>query len=356
MLQFMHMLRKSHRVGTLGSSSNSRSPDSRSVDDVVTAAAKHVGLAESSKVTKTLKEHGVHWAWQLEHADVNDWVDFGVSKGLKMAIKAELCMAQTDPMHASSPAPSAEEMPEKLRRFLLLPGPDGTQPRSLASFSGLFLSLVTGAPEDRQQLTLAVCELLALLSGLLLPIPFEMLRHQSEVALDFGWMLPPLLEDAMDALAAYCILASAFTVFIGVALAMAVASGGSHSSLDFYVAVVPLVGALFGTFMMGTLLPIFILLFWQLFTAAASPYPLLGALTAFWLLATFLDTLFFGFMIDAMPLEVYHTPRWFRLLVSPFLPHRAKELRDKQLEPRAKMRAAELRKRVDIFASGDLDS
>ena len=61
---------------------------------------------------------------QLEQLDHSDWKDLNVTMGLKTAIKAEL---MEGPNAADGPE-SAVEIPEKVRRFLLMPGEDGKEP------------------------------------------------------------------------------------------------------------------------------------------------------------------------------------------------------------------------------------
>ena len=80
----------------------------------------------------------------------------------------------------------------------------------------------------------------------------------------------------MDALAAIIFVAFVATVFIVVGYAMLTIAGGWHGGEQFYIDMVKrLMGMylfmnLFGTF------PLLGLVFWQLFTASTSPYPMLA--------------------------------------------------------------------------------
>ena len=52
-------------------------------------------------------------------------------------------------------------MPERLRRFLLLPGPGGEEAERLGSPSAFYLGILVVPPEDRHSLALVLLELLA---------------------------------------------------------------------------------------------------------------------------------------------------------------------------------------------------
>ena len=67
--------------------------------------------------------------------------------------------------------PADGEMPERLRRFLLLPGPGGEEAERLGSPSAFYLGILVVPPEDRHSLALVLLELLALVSGLFVSVP-----------------------------------------------------------------------------------------------------------------------------------------------------------------------------------------
>ena len=93
-----------------------------------------------------------------------------------------------------------------------------------------------------------------------------------------------------------------------------------------------------------------------LFTAAGSPYPFIGVIV---LIVGFLQVnlhLFFKFILTEMPLETYHSPRWWReaiLLSTPWLRARWS---DAVVKPAAERRAAELRARLGIKFKSDVEA
>lgn len=86
---------------------------------------------------------------------------------------------------------------------------------------------------------------------------------------------------------------------------------------------------------------------WQWFTWAKSPYPLIGTLIFFNVTTTVKMHFFLKFLLDAMPLELYHVPWWVRELYkqSPLL---KKRFALEALKPGAERRTTELGARMGI--------
>ena len=153
----------------------------------------------------------------------------------------------------------------------------------------------------------------------------------------------------MDALAAIIGGMLVWNTFAAVALALCIAASGWHASVRYYDAVLPALGSMFVMLVFCGIVPFFFLLFWEVFTNATSPYPLLLALLVVWSSVMFVTHNNWRFHMKAMALELYHLPRWFLLAVRiGFVPHLASQLSFEALEPAAKARAAELRARLGI--------
>jgi len=92
---------------------------------------------------------------------------------------------------------------DRLRRFLLMPSrPDFHEPERLRQISAMWIGILCVPPEKRQNFMIALLELMALVSGLMLPLPIMLLRPQSAASLSgSSWSALPLYEDWMDALA-----------------------------------------------------------------------------------------------------------------------------------------------------------
>lgn len=283
-----------------------------------------------------------------------------------MAIKAELTqpIGQTQTKLFDPPTQSGgrrgsyslthgddEELPERLKRFLLMPTADGREPRRLGEFSAFFMAILTVPPADRQSMMISLCEMIALVSGLLLTVPVGLRRQHT--AQEHSWRtLPASRDDAMDALAFLTFFCLATSLVFAVSLALFIAVGGSRATIRFYESAIPIVGTAHILMLFGGLFPLIFLLFWQFFIAASSPYPMLGALVALLVVDTVVHTLFVKFMIREFPLEHYHVPRWFICFARSQVPHLASLFSDKQLEAAAKARAAELRVRCGIEVAG----
>ena len=122
----------------------------RGADLEAVADAGHADLPERlierffSAAARERDQHG-----QLERLSDRDWDQLNVAMGLKAAIKSAL----EDQAALSDPdAVNTEEIPDDLRRFLLIPDSDGTEPKRLRRMSAFFLAILTVAPEERQGL------------------------------------------------------------------------------------------------------------------------------------------------------------------------------------------------------------
>ena len=230
-----------------GSRRTEGSRDERSVADVVCTASACIGESDAvaACVVATLEEHGVRFAWQLREADSDDWARYGAQDGFKLAIKAELA----HPSSVSSTAPRTadagglytcygEEVTERLQRFLLLPRPDGSAAKPMGAVTVTFAGILLIAPEDRQNLIIILCELLALVGGLMAPIPISLLSQRAAPA-DKGWGTFPREEDGMDAVAIYSFLGLVTVIWMITTTALSTAAGGWNAPIKFYEAYVP---------------------------------------------------------------------------------------------------------------------
>ena len=316
--------------------------DGRSVGAVFDAAAARFGRDRETAAVRELVAGGVEYSQQLAELSDRDWEMVGVSLGLKTAVKVEL----GDPS-VSAPEPfekhDDDKLDEKLRQFLLLPSADGMkEAKPLDSVSGFFLSLLATPVAERQRLLLMLCELIALVSGLFLQLPLMFRRR--ELAVYKGWDMPPSLADGMDALALFVFWLDAWVTFAATMMAvMIVACGWNASGHHCYGALSVLATLFLYVFMQFTMWPLLMLAIWHAFTDATSPYPLIGSLVIGSLFYFFLMNMTFNFMLENVPLEVYHMPRWLKVDLKYSMPWLRSQLDDKALKPRAELRAAQLR-------------
>lgn len=264
--------------------------NTRPVADVVTAAAAHVGDTDVASILEALRAQKVLWAWQLEHAEAEDWKDFGpMATGLKLAIRAEL---------ANPTLQQPTEMNERLRRFLLLPEPDGSPARRLNSISAMFCGLLVVSQGDQQSLAIVACEILCLIAGLFVSMPLGLLRpHTAVIAVEQGWSLAPAREDIMDAIAALATFSIGLAAFLAAGTGLAISTGGWRPPAHFYYPVTVVAGACWCLYLGFGMVPTMILLVWQAFCNAASPYPLIGALVVYLSLQTIFNAVVFWFIL-----------------------------------------------------------
>jgi len=257
--------------------SDSQARDCRSVEAVVQVAAATTGEAESvTAIVKALSDLNVLWAWQLRQASDAHWARFGASLGLELAIKAELASPSSG---ATLSRLRPEDVPPRLRRFLLIPDVDGGPPRRLYAFGALIFGLLTVPPHDRQNLVITVLELLALVSGLLLPIPFETLQRfwMDDLEGERGWAVLPTTLDFQKALATICFASFLFVCVFSIFIGLYIAAAGHRASLQFYENAMPALSYLIATLVFGGTWPMLGLIFWNVLIAANSPIPVICA-------------------------------------------------------------------------------
>ena len=339
-------------------------PDCRSTEAVFEAAAKRFRRAGEPASVQALLASGVEWSQQLVQLSEDDWDRAGISLGLKTAVKAELCDPSTSDQAVDHV--QAVTVSKEMRQFLLLPGDDGTAAKPLSRASAFFLSLTATPVADRQNLLIALCELIAVVSGLSLPLSLEFRRlptsspdgmalaaneyHNTSVAVDdHVWSRPPSLADGMDAMATFLFLLNLWVSFYAVIGGLFIATAGWHADDGFCCGAVAMLAKLiFFVFMQGLIWPLMALMCWQGFTNATSPYPLIGGVVLFFSCYTGFTSVFISFTIEHMALEVYHMPRWliedFKMSL-PWLRHR---LTEKSLRGPAERRAGKLRAQMGL--------
>ena len=103
--------RSSHQVARTPASSESASA-------VLERAATLIGKPVPATLVEALNTAEVLWDWQLSGLSDDDFERLGCSLGLKVAIR--------NAASSASRSRSLDELPEALRRFLLVPEPDGS--------------------------------------------------------------------------------------------------------------------------------------------------------------------------------------------------------------------------------------
>ena len=317
----------------------------RTIESVLDAVAVKKGeRAQTEALASALMTNGIQHVCELEQLDRGDWDQLNVSMGLRAAIKAELVRQA----QAAQEAHIAEELTPNLRRFLLMRTADGKEPQPIGSVRAMFLGVLIAAPADRQNLFIILCEMLSLLSGLILAIPISLQR--TEPAIAKGWTLPPTLDDGMNALVAFTFVMSMFTALCAVFAAIFVAAAGWRGSFGFYESAMSMFNALVWMFTTAFFCTM-ILAFWHFFTIASSPYLMIGAFVIWQIIGQIVSNcFFFPFMADAIPLEVYHWPVWYRKMLISQLHSKSLKAKyaDEALKEAAERRAAELRARMGI--------
>lgn len=328
--------------------------DERSVKTVIDLASERLDEPRQDAVVRELEDNGVRWAWQLGEASDLDWEKLKMSLGMKLAVKAELNnpTALSLAVCSSTTTFKDDDIDDRMRRFLLMPTADGKEPQKLGEVSALFLGLLVAPAAERQQSLLAVCELMALICGLILPLPLEMRRHSSAAAHSDakGWDVLPTLADGMDAMAGFITLVDAIVAFMAVCMALFIASGGYHADRHFCEGAMSVVTAFFLVFMFCVITPAMCLFVWGLFTDAASPYPMIAGLVLMLLAQTYLGSVMFKFIFKDFALEIYHSPRWAMWMYKVSYPEHKNLLVDATLRAAAEKRADKLRARAGITA------
>lgn len=330
--------------------------DLRTVESVLAAAAKRLGEPSMPAVSRQLEASGVKWAWQMLHFSEADWDQLSLSIGLKTAAKAELAEPSTSSTSTSPPDSAQdlkahEELTDRMRRFLLLPDANGREAQPLGSMTALFLGLLTTPVVERQSLLLALCELMALVSGLFLSTPFDLYTSPTvlpDLATASVWTVPPTLTDGMNALVGIIFLIDFHVASFSVTMAIYVAASGYKANDEFCESVMNALGALFTFFFMGVFFPLIILCFWQFFHNSASPYPMLVSFFIVLIFHNVVGGRVQQFLAGSLALELYHVPKWFmntlrsgsRGMGTTLL------LEEKALKAAAQRRAAKLREQI----------
>ena len=138
-----------------------------------------------------------------------------------------------------------------------------------------YSDLLTLKPSERQQSVIIVCELLALMNGLLMTIPLGFFRSRDASDPEQGWLVAPTADDGRNALAAVGFMLCAHGAMISCITGIFVAATGHHASADYYATVFDSFTALLLTFYLGFLC-VLVLVNWHTFAAATSPWVLLG--------------------------------------------------------------------------------
>lgn len=362
--------------------------DSRSVEAVLDAAAKRLdGLdgepSTPATVASQLEAEGVKWAWQMAHMRDAHWDRLGMPLGLTLAVMAELAEPSTGvsvpsgPSAAPGPAvgpgfPDRDEnedgddvlspdedtsaIPDRIRQFLLLPDADGKEAKPLRSMSAVFLSLPITPADERQSMLLAVCELMALMSGLFLQTSFE-LRGEGAPSPAAGniWVVAPNRADWMDILVALIFLVDFMVAVFAVITGAYVAAAGHRADMRFCELVLNLVGILVAFFIIGVFFPILVLCFWRFFTDTRSPYPMLAVIVIYKALDNVVGGACQRFLFEALALEMYHTPKWFLSLCqsNAYFMGTSHLFEEKRLKVAAERRAAKLRARMTGGLEGE---
>ena len=340
---------------------SSEARDTRSTATVLDAAISRYDQPHMPGLAQDLVAQGIKCAAQLAQLSDGQWEQLlgTASFGMVTAIKAEL----TDPTALSDPvpAPPAGQPPqyncqtsgavsERLRQFLLLPGADGKEAKPLGEVHAIFLGILATPPKERQGLILALCELMALVSGLFVGVAFEFRRPASAVVPEDsrGWAVAPTQADGMDGISAFVFLMAGSVAVFSVCLALFIASGDLPDDDHLCEGAILLFSKLYLAFIIATMYPLMSVGVWQLFNDATSPYPLLGCLFLFLLCFQHLNASLLQWLCEHHALEIYHLPGWVRALIKQQVPGHGPLVADKVLKPKAERRAAQLRERVGL--------
>jgi hypothetical protein len=330
--------------------------DLRTVESVLAAAAKRLGEPAIPAVSRQLEASGVKWAWQMVHFSEADWDQLSWSVGLKTAAKAELSdpsisSISTSPPDSAQDLKAYEELTDRMRRFLLLPDANGREAKPLGSMSALFLGLLTTPVAERQSLLLALCELMALVSGLFLSTPFDLYTSPTvlpDSATASVWTVPPTLMDGMNSLVGFIFLIDFHVATFSVTMALYVAASGYRANDEFCESVMNILGVCFAFFFMGVFFPLLILCFWQFFHNSTSPYPMLVNFFIVLIFHSMVGGRTQRFLAGCLALELYHGPKWFMNMLRSASRGMGTTLllEEKALKAAAERRAAKLREQI----------
>ena len=330
-----------------GGSARRNAKDCRPVETVLDAAAERIGKPRQPHVARSLETHDVQWAWQLTELTDANWERLDVPIGLQTAIRAELADPTVTSPQKTSPQGEVGQINERMRRFLLLPDADGREAKPLRSVSAFFLGFFVIPLEHRQNLLMTLCELIALVGGLLLPITLEFRRHVAALPDTKAWDVPPTLLDVMDAVAMVVFLMNAMVVCAVCYCGIVFAAGAYQADDDFCAGAMGLIGVFTILVMTSIHMPFMFLLPWHVFTDAASPYAAIAGIVIVLLVVNgIMSHALYGFLLDHYALELYHFPRWFQAVIWQQVPWLKYRFDDKVIKPKAEKRAARLRAQI----------
>lgn len=306
--------------------------DTRTAGAVFSAVAAHVAdQAAAATAVEALKALGVQWAWQLTHLSDGDWEKINVKLGLKSVVKAELA-------HPTPPAATQvdELAGERLRQFLLLPGPEG-EVQPLDRIGALGFGLLVVPPVQRQQMALGMFELMALMSGLLLALPVALLQMSDPA------------DDVFNAGVFFVIFVLVFIAFMCVAFYVIVILSGWQAGLRYYETIATFISNIFAIFFICALWPTLGLVGWAYVRISSSPYPLVAAAILGFVVTHVTNAAVFKSVVtEVMPLQYFHAPSWWLAVINTVGGPMGVTVTREACWPLAKSRAAELRSLASV--------
>ena len=301
--------------------SSTRRPTSSDTDDrplhateVLDRAGKLLGKPVSMAVLDALNAADVLYDWQLIRLNDADFERLGCSVGLKTAIRQTLAANGTQ-----SRGRPISEMPPELRRFLLVPEPDGSLPPRLHAMSCLFYSVVLqDSPRETQGVCFALGEVFAVMAGLTLAIPLS-LRTGEDLT---EWQETPTVAMAIEITSALAISTLMLCTIVSCCCALfsQFDAGIPKENTVLHLRVVSIIGQSgFWWSMSINLLMVVITLHTYHATgilAAAAAVLIVLFLGS----ALILDVMIRRIIAPCFPLEMLHLPRWWRVMISVMAP------------------------------------
>ena len=184
-----------------------------SAASVVKAAARLLGKPPPPPAA--LEDADVLWDWQLARLSDEEYARLGYSPGWKAAIARALKGSSS---HARRPL---SELPLEMRRFLLVPEPGDSEATLLHSFPlwtifSLLMPRCDGSAGAHlaaaKNTIVTLCELVAVLAGLMLSVPLSLRTATGEDVLD--WETAPISALSLDTLAHVVICALVLALFL----------------------------------------------------------------------------------------------------------------------------------------------
>ena len=286
-------------------------PSRSSAADVVERAAAFLGKPVPAKLIEAFDAADVMWDWQLSSLSDGDFEQLGCSLGMKAAIRHAL--RSTEGLTDRSVA----ELPEEMRRFLLVPEPNGCVPPRLRDLTCLFYSVVLQeSPKDTQQSLFSLGEVFAVMSGLTLALPISLRRQAPEDVTDLRET--PALAQAIDIISALTMTTLALCTVVSCVCALFSQLGESavEASFALHLRLVRILGqaCLWWSISINLLMVLV-----TLYTYYATG--LLAAATAVGFVflsgsALILDLIIRRVLAPCYPLELLHLPYWWRVLTA----------------------------------------